>query len=240
MMFYNQIRRGLALENVVHIGFCALFLFFLNATISTAAAHELEDGCIEKTISIVVRDYDATIEMSLGINEATMKQQLEKWLAESETAAELQGPDVAENVTDDFEKKFRECAFEQFAKEIKVSLDGHPTSLTKVSVEPSPRHHFTLIAKYSFVIPKQQRVKLLIEDQSLKEMKGGSRYSLKAMGKSILFKSNVAPIIVRADRNDLSKLSAQQLAKVSRIEALVGGTFKAAKEAAEGTDNNKN
>lgn len=266
MMFHGQIRNQRPTKTVVLLSHFALFLIATGAAQLRAATHELEDGVVEKTVAVVVRDHTATIELSLGINPSTMQQQLTKWEANSKdpAAAKMQAeesdPDADVETdspmeADDLEQiesQFRQYAFEQFSQEIKVSVDGRFMSLTKVSVEPSARHHFAMIAKYSFEIPQQQRVKLVIEDQSLESMNGGSRYALKAMGKSILFKSNVAPIIVRAERNDLAELSKQQLAKVSRIEALVGGTFKVAEKsksavksagaikAASGTDSKKN
>ena len=259
MTVFNQNRIGVLGELNFAPAFLLLTLIALCISPSAIEAHELEDGFIEKTVAVVVRDHLATVEVSLGINPATMKQQLEKWQSESlqsELKAELpkqdlekgQDPENAQTPESDLSKveeienAFRLYAFEQFAKELKVSLDGQSTKLSKVSVEQSSRHHFAMIAKYSFAIPKQQRVQLVIEDQTLKSMKGGSRYSLKTKGKSILFKSNVAPIIVRAKRNDLAKLAPEQLAQISRIEVSVGGTFESAEiiNAAHGTDDVKN
>jgi len=239
-----------------------LFAFFAQAVCSFGAlhGHELEDGCIEKAMSIVVRDGVATIELSVGINPVTMEQQLKSWLGKSagskEQASDLDAGDDAANSEavekksadqeskpddsnddqrsreDDLNARFRQYAFEQFAKEIKVEIDGQKVPIAKVSVEQSPRHHFDLIAKYSFTLPKksgqqpeQRQSKLVVNDLSLLNMSGGSRYSLKAAGKTILFKSNVSPIVVRAERNDLSKLSEKGLAKARRIEAVVGGTL---------------
>ena len=232
-----------------------LIAFFALAVCSLGklSGHELEDGCIEKAMAIVVRDGVATIELSVGINPATMEQQLGTWLAKSADSEKRgsdpdQGDDAVDQKTaaqetadheskpvapnersqeDDLNARFRQYAFEQFAKEINVEIDGRKVPLSKVSVEQSPRHHFDLIAKYSFSIPKQQgqpQSKLMINDLTLQKMIGGSRYSLKAAGKSILFKSNVSPIVVRAERNDLGKLSEKGLAKARRIEAVVGGT----------------
>lgn len=229
-MFQRKIRNGRLTKFVVMSLCFASFSIATGSASVIAAVHELEDGVIEKTVSVVVRDHTATLQLAIGINPSTMNKQLEKWEAESKEQVGETDPAATADDVESIENRFRQYAFQRFSEEIKISIDQRKMPLTKVSVEPSSRHHFSLIATYSFEIPKRQRVELIIEDQTLKSMKGGSRYSLKAAGKSILFKSNVAPIIVRAKRNELAKLTEKQLAKVSRIEAQVGGTFAVAEK----------
>ncbi|MEL7498238.1 MAG: hypothetical protein AAFN77_11550 [Planctomycetota bacterium] len=52
--------------------------------------------------------------------------------------------------------------------------------------------------------PKQIELKLI--DQLFKDSDGAVRYALKTKGKAMIAKSNVAPILVRAERMELAKL----------------------------------
>lgn len=60
-----------------------LLSFVLALGLSSTSAHKFEDGFVERTMAIVVRDKTATVEYSVGLNAKTMRDVLDQWEADS-------------------------------------------------------------------------------------------------------------------------------------------------------------
>ena len=197
-------------------------------------AHELPDNFLEKTLAVIVRDRSVQIEYSLGVNDRTLADLVKIWRREETVRTQTTDSNPgAANVPDaansddsptepELADQFRQLAFDKIADQLKVLIDGKAIRLEKVSVESTPMHHVSISARFSFSIPDRESMKLLIDDQCFKNLDGASRYSLKAMGSALIIRSNVAPIIIRAPRHELAKLTMEQRSKVSRIEANIG------------------
>lgn len=276
------------------------------------APHEFEDGFVERTFAIVIRDNLATAEYSIGLNESTMQELLDHWqspeVTDSPTEDEqllhktpspsktdarsrvLIGPhndsqdknaateplekdpsdvetslpkpekpaakpatqtdepsSAASSLEPEAESSIRNDALEnsgspsskhleptipeellaslkqlgpsQIAKKIAISCNGQPLQIKNVSAAAAPRHPFNLVVQFEFEIPSLESAALKIEDRNFRQHNGAIRYALKALGNTILVKSNVAPIIVRAQRHQLGALSKKEASNWTSISA---------------------
>ena len=95
--------------------------------------------------------------------------------------------------------------------------------INQVSVERAPRHPFNLLVKFQFKIPPAETTELRIIDETFNQQHGAVRYALKALGSTILLKSNVAPIVVRAKRVETKDLSPKELAEQTTILVRLSG-----------------
>lgn len=100
-------------------------------------------------------------------------------------------------------------------KKLNLTLGGRQVELKNVSVSPAPRHPYSMVLKFDFSLPQPDanladdpagdRVKLRLLDQTFPKQNGAVRYSLRSRGSTILLNSNVAPVIVRAERFEFKK-----------------------------------
>ncbi len=228
-----------------------------------AIAHVLEDGYIERTVEVVIRDDTAYVEYSVGLNENTMTQLTSSWdeLKTKPTAPkpsddkedEKANPTDSEpakttktktktdedkepadskpvdsspadsNSTDSssekatvFDKvllaKFNKLAPAKVTAGLNITCDDKPVKIESVTLDPAPRHPFDVKVKFQFKIPKSDKesIELKLEDSNFTKQTGAVRYALKARGIAMLLQSNVAPIIVRAERIELAELTEEQ------------------------------
>ena len=179
-------------------------------------AHEIPDNFVERSLSIVVRNDTAVLTYRAGLNIDTMRSAMQRWgCPAAKYADSLSDQDLSEN--------FRRVAFDKISAGLKVSLNAKPIRLRKVSCEPSPRHHFSLVARYELELGKPKKpIELELVDENFTAYEGAVRYSLKAMGSAMVLQSNVAPIIVRAERYELANLPSEKRMEVCQIRAKLG------------------
>ena len=185
---------------------------FLPGPASHCAGHEIPDNFVERSLSIVVRDDLALLTYRAGLNIDTMRVAMQRWgCPAAEFADSLSDEVLTEN--------FRQAAFGKIAQGLKISLDGKPVRLEKVDCEPSPRHHFSLVARYEFPLGQPAKpVELELVDENFGDFDGAMRCALKAMGTAMVLRSNVAPIIVRAERHELASLPPEKRADACRVK----------------------
>jgi hypothetical protein len=206
------------------IAFIVLLLILPGST--ALAPHKFEDGFVERTMAVIIRDDTAYVEYSVGLNETTLTQIVEEWESREGSADEnssdagltkpapngtIDSPKSSESVKDihaidaELLAKFRMLAVKKIPKNLAISYDGNPIELEAAVDGPPPRHPFTMTIKFKFKLPQSQKSELTIADNNFKNQIGAVRYSLKATGKSMIFQSNVAPILVRSERVMLGK-----------------------------------
>ena len=194
------------------VGGCLLGLLFLPSEPSVCVAHEIPDKFVERSLSIVVRDQVALLTYRAGLNIKTMRTLMQEW--------GLPPGQYAETLSDEqLSEIFRNAAFDQIARGLKASLDGQPLVLQKIDCEPSSRHHFSLVARYKIDLGKSSKpFKFEVIDENFSTQQGAIRCSLKAMGNAMVLQSNVAPIMVRAERHELESLSASKRKDVCSVK----------------------
>lgn len=187
------------------------------------SAHELEDGFVERTIQVVIRDNVATVKYSVGLSDSTKAEILQHWTRESAAAnsgepAEGATQESAKaatvltrkfSPTDSSTDPFGDLLLAKLPDAVVVTADETEISVDAVEIERSPRHHFSYIAYLEFELPEQKRIKLQLDDRSFLQFKGAGRYALKSAGRTMISRTSVAPIVVRADRVLLSPDNAE-------------------------------
>ncbi|MFK7767909.1 MAG: hypothetical protein AB8B55_11860 [Mariniblastus sp.] len=279
-------------------------------------SHILEDGFVERTVEVVVRDDVARVEYSVGLNERTMLQLLAGWDVESakralelsdgvstsknyapdDESAQAKGkidsgekstpkqesdlsqlskasadasttdapavqppgpansksnsalpvpkttkvPNSKNTATDDSSVEnattnepkepaidaktlalFAKIAPSKIKNGLKITCDGKPIKVSSLSLDAAPRHPFNLKVVFELSVPKStaETVQLIFQDENFAKQTGAVRYALKTKGNAMLMRSNVAPIIIRAQRVELAGLSSEQREQKTKIIA---------------------
>lgn len=172
---------------------------------SFADAHELADGFVEKAMEVVVRDEIVKIRYFIGMNDNTQADLKSKWIAQ-----------MSRQTRQSYPEDFEPILLQQVKSGIAVSREGTRVALEAGKVCQSPKQHFTYVVEFSFKIPTGRLSELEIEDKNFQEMDSAARYSFKALGSTMLVKSNVAPIIIRAQRHELQRLEERKRSEVER------------------------
>ena len=151
--------------------------------------------------------------------------------------------DAGEHLTDLATiRQFGELQSQWFTDHLKVSSDGHLVKLTTVVVEPAARHPYSVLVKFQFSLenkdanaglpvvekasvdskpdpPADRVVDFQVSDGLFAGHAGAVRYSLRARGATMLLQSNVAPVLVRAERVEINKKASAGKEKIPAIEA---------------------
>ena len=251
------------------------------APLSTTV-HTFEDGFVERSMAIVVRDRSAHVEYSIGLNESTVREVLVKWepgadpsdsatpdvnrraltdplpVAPDESIApstdskqvtvtsnglespgpmkvdatgkststqpsESRNPIDGHAISPELLAKFKELAPDAIVKAIDIRCNGEKIEAFAIKEGPPPRHPFTITIELEFELPDSEICDLKINDHNFADQKGAARFSLKAAGRSMLIRSDVAPILVRAERIELSKVvSESERNSLTSINARLG------------------
>lgn len=177
--------------------------------------HKLPDGFVERAVSVIVRDQTATIKYYFGVNDETMASLLEKCQPDqmsdgSETASETKQSDRTEQ---------EKVLLKKLCEGLTVHNGDKSLELLPLKIVISPKHHFSYLAEFEFKITSNGQHDIVIEDTNFQEMESAVRYSLKAAGSTMLLQSNVAPIIIRANRHELHKLKPEKRTEACKIRA---------------------
>lgn len=207
------------------------------------APHQYADGFIERSLALVIRDQRAYGEYSVGLNTATAALVEARWRqhAAPESAADegafpvapaagVPGDGVGEHLTDPQTiDRLGQIASPWILDHLKVSCNQQPVKLEKVTVEPAARHPFSFTIRFEIPLSvdapdkatsgAHQVVQLSLDDRLFSEKTGAVRYALKGTGRAMILQSNVAPILVRAERTELETLSDTERDVATRIEA---------------------
>ena len=160
---------------------------------------------------------------------------IESKLSAAESRAEpqkLRAVGSGEHLTDPAAiKLFGELQQEWFTDHLKLSSDGQAVELSKVLVEPAARHPYSVLVKFQFSLHKNDanETKLVagepdvatksvpaanrvidfqVTDGVFSGFAGATRYALRGRGATMLLQSNVAPILVRAERVEVDSETA--------------------------------
>lgn len=199
--------------------------------------HVYPDGHIERTVQAIVRDDVLYIEYSVGMNDRTMRQVLDYWNKVSSDTTASEGnskfllrtldssPQSASSqsspaTSSDAETEFKNDAelLAEFQKQARQRLPGNlyiTANQTKISLDPpsetsATRRHMSLTLRFNVELPDSKTIDLSIVDQNFSQSTGDIRLALKATGNLMLPRSNVSPILIRADPVSLGDLNPNQ------------------------------
>ena len=139
--------------------------------------------------------------------------------------------------------RFGDLRQQWFTDHLKLVIDGQAVELEKVSVEPAARHPYSVLVKFQFSLekkkatedpsaavgepktdvktdsPANRTVGLQVTDNLFAGHAGATRYALRARGSTMLLQSNVAPVLVRAERVEIEPKAAIKNVGSPTIEA---------------------
>lgn len=200
-------------------------------------AHKFEDGYVERSVAVRIRDREGRIEYSIGLNDATMEKFRHAWPDDQALHEQFQADQIAQagkrnqptpepdTLADDLInlpeegtlvneieliRAFAKTAAPRLNTGLRVMVNQQPVTLKLVSSEPSAKHHATLETIWKFELPSDPIVRMSVQDTNFLRQPGGIKYSLKTSGSSMTLQSNVAPIIIRSKRIGLDSISVQQ------------------------------
>ncbi len=179
--------------------------------------HDLPDGFVERSTAVLIRDRLIKIEYAVGLSAGTMRSLLAQWNEPFEGGWDQ--PDVDdETVRSEFIKR----APGHLMKGLKLRLDEHEVELEVERAERSSRHHYDLELSLRATLPERPGMwRMDWDDENFLDLDGAVRKACKAAGRSLLIRSNAAPIIVRAERVELGKLPSEKRRAAVRIQATV-------------------
>jgi hypothetical protein len=118
--------------------------------------------------------------------------------------------------------EFRAMAIAHLSKNLIVSCNGKRLIMSPTSGPPRLRRHMSVTVEYEAILPPETSpVDLSISDENMQNLDGAIRLSLKASGQSVLTRSNVAPILVRAERVELGNLDDSSRQQAQTIKAQI-------------------
>ena len=214
-----------------------------------AVAHQFEDGYVERSVAVRIRDRDVRIEYSVGLNDATMKKFMDRWPNDQTLYQKFQSEQIKQNgKSDQVDSKlnsldsstekplnlpedgslvneieliraFAKVAAPQLREGLRVLSNKQPIELKLVSATPSSKHHATLETVWTFQLPPNATVDMSVQDTNFLKQPGGIKYSLKTSGTSMTVRSNVAPIQIRSARIVLDSVAVRQRLLAPGIQA---------------------
>ena len=145
-------------------------------------------------------------------------------------------------------KRFGGLQQQWFADHFKLLVDGEAVEFSELSVEPASRHPYSILVKFQFSLdsqdgkigekaptnspvtkmpsvepnkelPANKVVDFEVADELFPGYSGAVRYALRARGSTMLLQSNVAPVLVRADRVEINKKAAVKAESSPAIKA---------------------
>ena len=117
--------------------------------------------------------------------------------------------------------EFRKLLTEHLAKDLLVTCHDQPVTIREINPDTPPRHHMSATVQFEFTLPAKKVVDLSVVDSNFSQCDGGARYALKVGGNLVLANSNVAPILVRADRVEFAELSETAREQACKIKAQI-------------------
>lgn len=103
--------------------------------------------------------------------------------------------------------KFRKLVAEKLARGLHVNCEGKLLAIREIKRDLPAAYHMSVTVQFEFTLPTDKVTDLQISDDNFTRFDGCVRYALKAVGNSVLTRSNVAPILVRAKRIEFADLS---------------------------------
>ena len=124
-------------------------------------AHEFEDGFVERSVAVVIRDNVAHVVYSIGLNPTTKDQLIEFWTSRGPDWSTTTGdatvnetPPVASSEPVDF----LELAGHHISRRLRVSVNGDLVTPQLISSLASSRHHVDVSVTMKFALPSDKEI----------------------------------------------------------------------------------
>jgi len=156
---------------------CNLAVVPLTAGFETGGyvAHELEDGEINRTLQVTLRDDKLFLRYAIGMNDNTLKQLYE-------TASGEPAPEDLPTLQSKYESIVDEAVFSG----IDLTLNNKPIKKIESSATQSGKHHERFIVEIQWEMePQSKTQQLAITDKNFSDNSGLIRMALRARGRAM-------------------------------------------------------
>ena len=189
------------LIRIVHMSWItAILLTGFTAEATDLLKHDTPDGFVERSVAVVLRGREIVITYQIGINPKTTRDQLRHWQIEETFDSE-----------EVLNEKFCELLQTKILAAVEIEVDGVPLETAVSNIEPFAAHHKSALVTLTAQIPSDKtEVDFALKDTAFANLEGATRFAIKARSAAIVLQSNVAPIIQRAERIELSSLTAEE------------------------------
>ncbi len=174
-------------------------------------ADELPESFAEKSLAIEIRENEIVLEYRVGLARSELKKYCEKHSCEigagsdSELMEALAGGLAVE-----------------LPQQISIEVGGQPVQPQVTQSRPGGQHHVSALVELRVPFTGiEPGTTLKVVDHSFPELDGAIRLACKGRGAVMLRKSNVALLVVRANRVEFTKMSKSDREIASTIEALI-------------------
>jgi hypothetical protein len=172
------------------------------------AGHELPDGVAERAMQVLVFPDHIRVEYQFGMNEATLREQLEA------RAIQPQGEIAA------LEGQWLEQMAAEVPRNLDVRLDNQKLQVAGVQPRMIYLHHTPFACELTYAWDGQGEGELVIEDRYCAQLPGHSRLAIKAREGAQLRAANAPPILARAERQPFGMGGPESA--LPRLEAAIG------------------
>ena len=179
-----------------------------NSGIGETRLHDTPDGFVERAVGIIVRGRNVEVTYQIGINPKTMRDVLGEWNCHEEFEND-----------EELTHKFCDLLQGHILEGITVRCGEEKLKMAVKSVEPFARHHKTAVVILTAELPASESIKFDLSDSNFANLDGAVRYAIKANSNTIVTSSNVAPIVLRAERKELTGLPDTERMAACRVEA---------------------
>ncbi len=194
------------LQFIAILIFYVLLTFIAPGTDFVSFADEIPIGFAEKSIGLIVRDDELYIDFRLGLNDKDIRRFCTEW--DIEAASE--NPSNLATFSSELGTRLPAA--------LNVTIDGKALEAEIVEARPGGQHHVSCYVQLKYKLPKNTSTSAITQnlkfvDNSFAEMDGAIRLACKAQGETMLRESNVASLIVRAERYVLTELTDEERQK---------------------------
>ena len=118
-----------------------------------ADGHEFEDGFVERSVAVVVRENVARLNYSIGLNPRTRQRLIEFWQSSDDFEDAPQGSLEKESGSERHKVDFFQLAADHLSRRLDIVVDNQRIEYEVISALPSSRHHVDVTVVLEFKLP---------------------------------------------------------------------------------------
>jgi hypothetical protein len=178
---------------------------------STSFADELPESFAEKSLAVEIREHEIILVYRVGL----ARKELQKY-------CETNKCEIGTGSDSELMSAFASDLALHLADKIFIEVDGQQVQAQVNQARPGGQHHVSAMIELKVpFIGNSQGISLKVVDRSFPDLNGAIRLACKGRGNVMLRKSNVAMLVVRANRIEYSNLPINDREIASTLEALI-------------------
>ncbi|MEQ1905495.1 MAG: hypothetical protein ABL888_15000 [Pirellulaceae bacterium] len=178
---------------------------------SANLADELPDGFAEKSLAVEIRENEIVLEYRVGL----ARKELQKY-------CQTNSCEIGTGSDSELMSAFANDLALHLPEKLFLEVDGRQVQPQVNQARPGGQHHVSAMIELKVPFTgNSQGTTLKVIDRSFPDLDGAIRLACKGRGAVMLRKSNVAMLVVRANRIEFANLPNSDREIASTIEALI-------------------